>query len=286
MRKRIGCAPGPSARAASRRQLHRERHPARLGRRELDLGPSARGRARRAPRPSMRKRCASLGGVHQLHPVDVLDAAVLDQARQRAAVAHDVDLERRAQRPGSRRTPTAISDQHRAVDQHARPQHARATSGAGVQRLLHAVLRGVADQARAESSILSITVVAGVDAGGAADALVLQALADVDAGRADLHAQRAVDAVALADALRVDAAPARAARLAARGVVADDRACRGRTSRSGSARRDTCTCRPARACSRRCRRSRSRRTASRTSPTARAPSARRPRPTSACAGVK
>src|SRR4029079_6254266 len=54
------------------------------------------------------------------------------------------------------------------------------------------------------------------------DALVLQALPDVDAGRADLDAQRAVDAVALADRGGVDAAPARAARLAALGVVADD----------------------------------------------------------------
>src|SRR6185369_18062423 len=55
---------------------------------------------------------------------------------------------------------------------------------------------------------------AAVYAGGAADALVLQALADVDAGRADLHADAAVDAVALVAALPP--------RLAARLVVGDD----------------------------------------------------------------
>src|SRR3546814_18265935 len=40
------------------------------------------------------------------------------------------------------------------------------------------------------------SVVAGIDAGAAGDALVLQAVADVDADRADLHAHGAVDAVA------------------------------------------------------------------------------------------
>src|SRR5206468_160974 len=55
--------------------------------------------------------------------------------------------------------------------------------------------------------------------------LVLQAFADVDAGRADLHAQRAGYALALAEpgqcVVRQRAWP-RAARLAARAVVADD----------------------------------------------------------------
>jgi hypothetical protein len=77
---------------------------------------------------------------------------------------------------------------------------------------LDAVLGGVADQPARRADLVH-HVVAGVDAGAAGDALVLQAVADVDAGRAHLHADRAVDAVALAFGLR--ALAARAARLAA-----------------------------------------------------------------------
>ena len=87
--------------------------------------------------------------------------------------------------------------------------------------LLQAVLGRVADQA-ARVVHLVHDAVAGIDAGGAADALVLQAVADVDAGRTDLHAHAAVDAVAQALALRVDLLAARAARVTPLGVVADD----------------------------------------------------------------
>src|SRR5690606_29302808 len=69
-----------------------------------------------------------------------------------------------------------------------RPQHA---GGLAVDR----VLGGAADQP-ARVAHLVHDVVAGVDAGTAGDALVLQAVADVDAGRTDLHADGAVDAVA------------------------------------------------------------------------------------------
>ena len=148
-----------------------------------------------------------LGRVHDLQPVDVLDLAAVDHARQRAAVAHHVDLERRAHaRLAS--SADAQRQQHGAVDQHARPQHAAHTSGAASSRCASAFCGGVADQA-ARIAHLVHHAVAGVDAGGAADALVLQALADVDAGRADLHAQRAVDAVAQAQRARIDALRAR-----------------------------------------------------------------------------
>ncbi len=63
--------------------------------------------------------------------------------------------------------------------------------------MLHAVLRRVTDQSARVAELVH-HVVAGVDAGGAADALDLQAVADVDAGGADLHALLAVDAVAQA----------------------------------------------------------------------------------------
>ena len=56
------------------------------------------------------------------------------------------------------------------------------------------VLRRVADQA-ARIAHLVHHFIAGIDAGAAGDALVLQSVADIDAGRADLHADRAIDAV-------------------------------------------------------------------------------------------
>ena len=64
--------------------------------------------------------------------------------------------------------------------------------------------------------------IAGVDAGGAGDALVLQPVADVDAGRTNLHAQGAVDAIAEAEFLRVRRTLAAAARLAALLVIGND----------------------------------------------------------------
>ena len=105
-------------------------------------------------------------------------------------------------------------------DQHARAQHA-------AQQLLaapavgHAVFGGVADEAARVAHFVHHAV-AGVDAGGAADAFVLQAVADVDAHGADLHAQGAVDAFAQALRLVVGFFGACAARLATGGVVGDD----------------------------------------------------------------
>jgi hypothetical protein len=128
-----------------------------------------------------------LGGVHDLQPVDVLDLAVRPRCAPvtACAVAHHVHLERRAQgqadhhgqrwRPGWRCTPAP----------------AAATRGAGSAAcpvLGQRVLRGVAHQAARVAHLVHHGV-ADVGAGAAADAFVLQAVADVDAGRADLHAQ-------------------------------------------------------------------------------------------------
>ena len=87
--------------------------------------------------------------------------------------------------------------------------------------VLELVLGRVAHQAAGITHAVHHAV-AGVDAGGAGDALVLQALADVDAGRADLYAERAVGAVAEARGTRIAALLAPAARLAALRVVGDD----------------------------------------------------------------
>ena len=65
-----------------------------------------------------------LVGVHDLQPIDVLDDAGRGLARQRAAVADHVDLERiraaRATPPRAAAMPTSSAD----VDERARPEHA------------------------------------------------------------------------------------------------------------------------------------------------------------------
>ncbi|MNZ55114.1 hypothetical protein D3C78_730330 [compost metagenome] len=83
------------------------------------------------------------------------------------------------------------------------------------------MLGGVADQPFGVVHLVH-DVVAGVDARGAADALDLQAVTDVDAGGADLHAHGAVDAVAQARGLVVQVFFARAAGFATARVVGND----------------------------------------------------------------
>src|SRR5208283_2892192 len=65
-------------------------------------------------------------------------------------------------------------------------------------------------------------LVAAVDAGAAADAFVLQAVADVDAGGAYLHADVAADAITEGQLLALRRPGARAARFAALAVVGND----------------------------------------------------------------
>ncbi len=151
--------------------------------------------------------------VEDLQGIDVLDQAVAGLAVERIAVADDVQAQRhaRGERPDEQRHDT---QQDRGIDDDARPDDARWLA-------LHGVFRGVLDETLLVAHLVH-HVVTGVDAGGTGDALVLQAVADIDAGRADLHAQGAVDAVAQAQLLRVGAALARTARLAALRDVGDD----------------------------------------------------------------
>src|SRR3954462_9179806 len=65
-------------------------------------------------------------------------------------------------------------------------------------------------------------LVAAIDASRAADALILQAFADIDPGGTDLHADAAIDTVAQPQRFLVGAAGARAPRLAAFTVISDD----------------------------------------------------------------
>ena len=78
--------------------------------------------------------------------------------------------------------------QHQAIEQDARPED---MSGLAVDR----VLRRISDEP-ARIAHLVHHLVAGIDAGTAGNAFVLQAVADVDADRTDLHADGAVDAIA------------------------------------------------------------------------------------------
>ena len=161
----------------------------------------------------------ALLGVHDLQQVDVLDAPVVGFAGKHRAVADDVELERDAvrQEPGAE---TADDDQDGGV------QHDPRTDDVGRDLLAAEMLRQcvfgrVADQAARQANLVH-DLVADVDTGGAADAFVLQAVADVDPGRADMHALAAVDAVAETGGLGIDAFLAGAALFAAFRVIGDD----------------------------------------------------------------
>src|SRR5690606_8062990 len=86
--------------------------------------------------------------------------------------------------------------------------------------LFDRALRRIADEA---GGILHLVhdLVAGIDTGAAANAHVLQPVADVDTRGAHLHAQAAIDAVAHSGGLVVDFARAPTARVAPSLVVSD-----------------------------------------------------------------
>ena len=125
--------------------------------------------------------------VDELEGVDVLGEPLVRLAIQRVAVADDVELQRRTIGDGDDER-TDQHEQNGCIHEHARAQDPHALA-------LQRVLRGVADQPLGVAHLLH-DLIADVHAGRAADALVLQALADVDSGGADLDAERAVDAVA------------------------------------------------------------------------------------------
>src|SRR5574343_1091005 len=158
-------------------------------------------------------------GVHDLEHVDVLDPAVLGFAGEHRAVADDVDLERDAvgQEPAGE---AGDQDEDGGVQQDAWANDV-GHDFLAAQVAGHGVFGRVADQPLRQADLVH-DLIADVDAGGAADALVLQAVADVDAGWADLHAESAIDAIAEAGRLGIDTLRARPARLAAFRIVGDD----------------------------------------------------------------
>src|SRR5574337_221294 len=56
----------------------------------------------------------------------------------------------------------------------------------------------------ADAGVPPAAIQTAVDAGGTPDALVLQAIANIDASRADLHADATIDAISLANGARID----------------------------------------------------------------------------------
>src|SRR5450830_315866 len=150
--------------------------------------------------------------VHDLQAVDVFDPPLGILAVQHAVLA-DVEAHQRTHEE-RRHQQADHGQQYQRVTDQARPQFMGFLPG-------EVVFGGVADQ---PAGVLHLVhdAVAGVDAGRATDALDLQAVPDVDAGGADLHAHRAVDAVAQALGLVVGAFLARATLFAPARVVGDD----------------------------------------------------------------
>ncbi len=158
-------------------------------------------------------------GVHQLDLIDVLDQTTGNFARQHAAITHHIHLQGVARGQPADEQPHHDEQQCR-VNKNAWSQQMRPLL-ALAPLVLHGVFAGVANQP-ARITHLVHDLIAGIDTGAAADAHVLQAIADIDARRADLHADAAVHAIALALRARVDMFAPFAARLAPFGVVGDD----------------------------------------------------------------
>src|SRR5471032_332468 len=150
--------------------------------------------------------------VHDLQAVDVFDPAFGVLAVQHAVLA-DVKTDQRAhEERGDQQADHG--QQHNGIANQAWAQLMGYLPG-------QVVLGGVADQAARVVHFVH-DAVAGIDARGAADALDLQAVADVDPGRADLDAHGAVDAVAQAVGLVVHAFLALAAGLTTTRVVGNN----------------------------------------------------------------
>ena len=159
-----------------------------------------------------------LRGVHDLQAVDVFDHAVFHFASHRTAVADHVHFQGRAQ--GQRRT-HGDDDQGQdgRVDQHARA-HGALADLLRIEVVFHRMVGTVAYQSPRPVDLVHHGI-ASIDAGGAADAFILQAVADIDTGRTHLYAQGAIDAVAQLVVVAGLLAHG-AAWFAALGIVGDD----------------------------------------------------------------
>ncbi|MNR03566.1 hypothetical protein D3C85_1194640 [compost metagenome] len=150
-----------------------------------------------------------LGLVDHLQAVDVFDLPPAVFAKQ-APVLADVERDHRP----------FHQCHHQGGDHHQ--QYGGVADQARAQQVRLATLQlmfgGIADQSPGVAHFVHDRI-AGVDARGATDAFHLQAIADVDAGRADLYAELAIDAIAQTDLGGFDLAFARATVFATGHVV-------------------------------------------------------------------
>ena len=136
-----------------------------------------------------------LGRIHDLQTVDVFDLPILDLPRQSTAIPNHVDAKRRSQGQ-ARHECRDDGKQYHAIDQHSGseyPCRQRLSLASG----LHRILRIETDE---PARVLHFVhhAVAHIDARRAADALILQAISNIDACWAHLNAQPATDAVPFA----------------------------------------------------------------------------------------
>ena len=133
------------------RHLHVDRDPARFGRADLDLGPRRDRRLRQALHLDA-VALRLLGRVHDLQPVDVLDAGRRRPSRASAPRSRTTSTLSgvRSARLATQRDARCASST-RAVDQHARAQHAAPRSARALQPLRQRVLRSRSGSGRAGS---------------------------------------------------------------------------------------------------------------------------------------
>ena len=151
--------------------------------------------------------------VHQFERIDILDDSACAFVVERVAVAKDIHLQGNAYADEVEQ-PHEDGEDQAAIDKHARAQDVSWLA-------LKGILRGVAHESPVVTHLVH-DLVADVNARSTADALVLEPVAYVDAGGANLYAKAAVDAVSETGGCRVGASLPGTPRLTAFFIVRDD----------------------------------------------------------------
>ena len=160
-----------------------------------------------------------LRSIHHLQTIDILQLATGHNPRQRCTVPNHINFEglshRHAKDHGRRQT-----YQNHGVNQHAGARNTAPNLRAG-PALAHRILRR---QAYQPTRIVHVVhhVVTCIHTQATTDAFVLQTIANIDANRADLYTQLAVDTVAQALGFVIHVFFARATVFTTLGVIADD----------------------------------------------------------------
>src|SRR5690606_12936141 len=152
-----------------------------------------------------------LGGIDELQAVYVFDHAARYFAAQHPSVAYDVHSQRRAH---DQRCNKGYADQRQDchIGQYPRPEHALAHLGLG-EPAGNRIARRITNYSLIVIHLFH-DLVTGIDTGATTYAHILQAIANVDAGRTDLNAQAAVNAIAHPGFFMIDTTRPPATRLA------------------------------------------------------------------------